>query len=794
MSIFNPENVSIIIVNYNGLKHLEKCLPSLLAAESSASELIVVDNHSRDGSREWVEKRFPAVRLLEIATNLGFGAANYRGAEKARGEFLVFLNNDTEVTPGWLTYLLKAFQEYPDLGAVCSTLELRDHPGIVNARGGTMTWLGFGQDADFGHAMQLPKGAASMPAYQEVLFPTAAAMMIRKTTFFALGGFDRRMFMYHEDVDLGWRLWLMGLKVLVSRDSIVKHLLGGTTRDHGGQMWIEMMGFRHNVRSLLKNYEWMHAMAAVGVFTASLLLRLRVSLLYHIWAWNIRRLPDTLRERRHIQKNRKIPDRELFQSGLIDTGRLSPKPRPELPRRDLAWGKRHWVTSPVLIPARDSAKGRLGPGWFPVQECAGRTVRPVTEAAECFLKVRPHAWGVLRVDALHWLGKEQTGRLSIECNGLRANYAIPANVIKTVLMDVQCDDNGILNIRLLSNKPKSLKLRHFKPPPPGFWAFPRIEFVGHDMREDPFKTIAVIIPTYNRHDILNATLSALLVQTKLPDEVIVIDDGSNDGTWEMIQSWQRRNELPFRFIPLRQRNAGQATARNRGIKTATSDLIAFLGDDTIPETNWLESHFTRQNALGYGCAVLGLTEWDEEQMKVTPFLRFINSYGAQFGYALISDGDEVPFTCFYTSNISLPRKYMMDQPFNEIFTEYGWEDLEVGYRLSLSGMRIYYHQAARTHHRHATTMATFLHRQYIVGRTCSIFLSQQPELTDCFTPQASPLLPTFLKKLALLVLLPPASRLDSLKIRLPRRLYYFFIGELYLRGFQDTATQTTHTR
>ena len=116
-----------------------------------------------------------------------------------------------------------------------------------------------------------------------------------------------------------------------------------------------------------------------------------------------------------------------------------------------------------------------------------------------------------------------------------------------------------------------------------------------------------------------------------------------------------------------------------------------------------------------------------------------------------------------------------------------WEDLEVGYRLSLSGMRIYYHQAARTYHRHATTMATFLHRQYMVGRNCSIFLSQQPELTDCFTPQVSPLLPAFLKKLAMLVFLPPSRWLDALKIRLPRRLYYFFIGELYLSGFQDAA-------
>ena len=787
MPSLNPENVSIIIINYNGRKHLEKCLPSLLAAESSASEMIVVDNHSQDDSREWIKKDYPEVRLLEMATNLGFGAANYQGAEKARGEFLVFLNNDTEVTPGWLTHLLRSFKEYPDLGAACSTLELKNHPGVLNARGGTMTWLGFGQDAEIGYALQLPEGIAPVPAYQEILFPTAAAMMIRETTFFALGGFDRRMFMYHEDVDLGWRLWLMGFKVLVSRDSIVKHLLGGTTKDHGGAIWSEIMGFRHNVRSLLKNYEWMHALMAVGVFTTGLLLKFRFRMLYHVWCWNICRFLDTLRERRKIQKKRKIPDRALFQSGLIDTRRFSPKPRPEFPLRDLAWGKSHWVTSPVLIPARDSAKGRLGPGWFPVQECAGRTVRPVTEAAECFLKVRPHAWGVLRVDALHWLGEEQTGRLSIECNGLMTHYAIPANAIKTVLMDVQCDANGILKIWLLSNKPKGFQHRHLKPPPPGFWAFPRIEFAGHDMRKDPFKTIAVIIPTYNRYDTLNATLSALLVQTKLPDEVIVVDDGSNDDTWEMIQRWQRGNELPFSFIPLRQDNAGPATARNLGIKTATSDLIAFLGDDTIPETNWLESHFTRQNTLGYGCAVLGLTEWDKTQMKVTPFLRFINSYGAQFGYALITDGDEVPFTCFYTSNISLPRAYLVDHPFNEIFPRAMWEDLELGYRLSLSGMRIYYHQAARTYHRHATTMATFLHRQYMVGRNCSIFLSQQPELTDCFTPQVSPLLPAFLKKLAMLVLLPLSRWLDALKIRLPRRLYYFFIGELYLSGFQDAT-------
>lgn len=611
--------------------------------------------------------------------------------------------------------------------------------------------------------------------------------MIRKRTFFAAGGFDSRMFMYHEDVDLGWRLWLMGLKVLVSRDSIVKHLHGGTTRDHGGPTWSEIMGFRHNVRSLLKNYEWIHAVSAVGVFSAILLLRFRVRLLYYIWAWNARRIPDTLRKRRHIQKNRKITDRSFFQSGLIDTWRFSPQPRPEFPRRDLAWGKIHWIYSPMLTPARDSARGRLGPGWFPVQKCAGRTVRPTTNTAACFLKVCPHARGVLSVDALHWLGEEQTGRLSIECNGLAASYAVPANAIKTLLMDVQCDENGILKIWLLSNGPKNLQRQYCKPPPPGFWAFPRIEFVEHGKKENPFKTITVVIPTYNRHNTLETTLSALLIQTRFPDEVIVVDDGSNDGTWEMIQSWQRRDDLPFRFIPLRQHNAGPATARNQGVKTATSDLIAFLGDDTIPQKRWLESHFTRQNALGYGCAVLGLTEWDKEEMRVTPFLRFINNYGAQFGYALISDGDEIPFTCFYTSNISLPRKYLVDQPFNEIFPNAMWEDLEAGYRLSLSGMRIYYLKEARTYHRHDTTISTFLNRQYKVGQTSLLFLSQQPELTDCFTPQESPLLPGFLKKFAMLVLLPLASQLDRINIRLPKRFYYFFIGEFYMRGFQDAA-------
>ena len=105
---------SIITVNTNELHRLKKYLPSLSASRGNF-ELIISDNGSNDGSREYLAGQYPAVRVIPNGGNIGFCAANNRAAEAARGEFLVFLNPDTEVDPDWLIRLLEPFSD-PSVG------------------------------------------------------------------------------------------------------------------------------------------------------------------------------------------------------------------------------------------------------------------------------------------------------------------------------------------------------------------------------------------------------------------------------------------------------------------------------------------------------------------------------------------------------------------------------------------------------------------------------------------------------------------------------------------------------
>lgn len=785
MSDTRLAQLSIILVNYNGRHHLERCLPALYATEARECEIVVVDNASQDDSLEWMASHYPAVRALPMDSNLGFGEANRRGIEATTGEFFSLLNNDTEPQPGWLEHMLSAFDSAPEVGVACATLELMDRPGILNARGGSMTWLGLGHDIMFGRSTRSRDDAAPQPAYRDVLFPTAAAMVMRRSSFEQVGGFDPQYFMYHEDVDLGWRVWLQGERVVTCRDSIVHHRFGGTTATHGGHTWSSRMGFRHNIRALLKNYEWPRALAATLVFTATLLARFQIRLVWHIWSWNLRRLPDTLRERRRIQGKRVRRDREFFESGLIDRSRLYPLPKPELPVRGEAWGRKNWIKSPVLTPESDSAKGRLAVGWYAIHRRGKEIARTVSGPAQCFLKVEPNTSGVLHVQCRYWAeGGEESTTLRVECNGHTAEARVAGGTI-TCDVETVSDDDGVLSIWLLP-EPGEARPGFLGLAPPGNISFPELRFESEAApQEDRYRSIAVVIPTYNRWDCLEVTLDALCEQERLPDEVIVVDDGSTDGTSDKLEAWENGKDLPFSFKRFRQENAGPAKARNFGVQQAQSDIVAFLGDDTIPAPDWVKQHIDQQNSLDEGCAVVGYTGWDADHMRVTPFLRYINGRGAQFGYDLMRDGAVCPFTCFYTSNLSLPRSYLQAEPFDEQFRYAGWEDAEVGYRLGFRGMRVVYRRAAVTRHRHQTTVATFMRRQFLVGRICPTLLSIHSELGALYHYKDSPMSRAFIA-LGYLgqPVLPVVRLLDYLHVPLPRALYLAYLGWYYVRGLR----------
>lgn len=775
--------VSVIIVNYNGRHHLERCLASLKKTKDVTFETIVVDNGSSDDSVPWLLAHHPWVHLVTLERNLGFGAANGHGLGAATAPFVAFLNNDTVVHPRWLAPLLETLQRFPEVAAACSTLKLLSHPQIYNARGGSMTWLGYGFDRFFGFPCEQPE---RIPPFEEVLFPTAAACLVRRSEFLELGGFDPAFFMYNEDVDFGWRVWLSGKRVVVCRDSVVWHAFGGTTSRSGGVRRRYFLGSRHLLRSVLKNYQALQIPRVVWNLyktwwrQGAALLALQVAL------WNLWRLPNTLRMRRAIQKRRQKTDQELAERGLIVEAPFPPQP-PALPHLEDA---DRLVPSAGLYPGQDSARGRLGFGWYPRSTAKGAPYAETIGRAFCRLKVAPNAEGTLCLTVRRPVPEHAGTEWKVTVNGLQYSLPAPPTQWNTVEVPARADAQGLLRVHLecpeavphrsLRNwdfRPVALQVAaiRFQPPP-----------------HSPLPTTprpSVLIPTFNRWPVLRLTLEALCRQSLKEFEVVVVDDGSTDGTYERLQAWSTERTLPFQLKLLRQQNAGPAAARNRALEAATGDLVVFLGDDTIPEPDFLHAHLEAHRSQQEPCAVVGLTLWDETRMRVTPFLHYVNLWGDQFAYGFFADGEEMTFTCLYTSNLSIPRVLLGDKPFNETFAAAAWEDVELGYRLCRRGVRILYCARARTYHFHPLTLGRFLRRQRVVGREIHRLTRLHPELLDDpVLPPGNP--PKKLRLVAGTVALgkPVAAALDRLGVPLPRVVYRSLVLWAFYSGRRSVAS------
>lgn len=227
--------------------------------------------------------------------------------------------------------------------------------------------------------------------------------------------------------------------------------------------------------------------------------------------------------------------------------------------------------------------------------------------------------------------------------------------------------------------------------------------------------LSIIIPTYNRAEKLDRALQHLYDQELAHEsfEVIVVDDGSMDHTDSVLSEWKKK--WP-QLSALHQSNSGQATARNRGIKAARGQILLLGQDDIYASPGFLKAHVEfHKSHPQENQAVLGLTEWWPEA-PVTPFMQWLTHGGPQFAYHLLQAGQTVSYWFFYTSNISLKTQLLKDHPFDESFSSYGWEDIELGYRLMKQGLTLHYQPQALAWHDHFMDEKDFKKRMHSIGK------------------------------------------------------------------------------
>jgi len=218
-------NVSIIIPNYNGRRFLATCLDAVAGQTygREKTEVILVDDASSDDSVAFVRQHYPDVRVVQMPRNSGLAAACNAGARAARGDLLVMLNNDTEVEPGWLAALVEAARAHPQAAAIASKMLLFDRRDTLHNAGDIMAADGIPRNRGVWE-----RDTGQYDADLEIFGGCGGGVAYRRTAWEQAGGFDERLFMYLEDVDLAWRLQLLGWRAVFAPQARLYHHLSAT--------------------------------------------------------------------------------------------------------------------------------------------------------------------------------------------------------------------------------------------------------------------------------------------------------------------------------------------------------------------------------------------------------------------------------------------------------------------------------------------------------------------------------------------------------------------------------------
>ncbi len=322
--------VSVIVVNWNGLKILDDCLASLEKQTWDQREFVLVDNGSTDGTSEriraWAE-RLPRAQAILLRENTGFCRANNLAFAKARGEWIALLNNDAVAEPGWLEELMRHADAGRRIGMLGSKILFLEQPGVIDKVGHLIYWDGQNR----GRGTMEPD-AGQYDRAEEILWPDACAALYHRRIFEETGGFDETFFAFGDDADLGMRARLLGWKAWYVPTAVVHHRHSATA---GAYSPLKIMLVERNrmllaiknfpLPLLIQNPYW--SLRRLGWHAYAALRRRGASGRFvgaHGWfqaplnlAWSCasaaRLLPQALRRRREIQRTKQLTNREVTE-------------------------------------------------------------------------------------------------------------------------------------------------------------------------------------------------------------------------------------------------------------------------------------------------------------------------------------------------------------------------------------------------------------------------------------------------------------------------------------------------
>lgn len=300
--------ISVVVLNYNGARWIERCLASIRGQTIfSRLEVIVADNHSTDGSDKLAERLindWPNGKIIQHGANLGYTQGNNLAAAQATGEFLFILNNDAWLENDCLEILLRVTRE-KNAGASC--------PLVMNFDDNTFQSLGIAGFDLFG----LSSTRKQFSDNREIFMPEGCSWLVEKKLYDAVGGLDPEIFMYSDEYDFAFKLWIAGSKATAVPAARVHHRGAANVNPAGGVQVVEFRtsdtkrfyANRNGLLVILKNAQ--HILLLLAVLQTGLLLLEAMAALVLVRRWSfidrayLKAFRDVWRLRHHIRAERK---------------------------------------------------------------------------------------------------------------------------------------------------------------------------------------------------------------------------------------------------------------------------------------------------------------------------------------------------------------------------------------------------------------------------------------------------------------------------------------------------------
>jgi GT2 family glycosyltransferase len=246
-------SVAIVILNWNGQHHLQQFLPSVVLTNYPNYKIIVADNGSTDASVSFLHEQYPQIEIIQLPQNLGFAKGYNEAFKQVNADYYVLLNSDVEVTPGWLNPMIALLESDENIAACQPKILAYKNRHLFEYAGAAGGWLdAFGYPFARGRIFDIcEEDHGQYDDTAEVFWASGAALVIRSEVYHQVEGFDEYFFAHQEEIDLCWRIKLLGKKIYCCPQSVVYHVGGGTLPK--GNSKKTFLNFRNNQIMLAKN-------------------------------------------------------------------------------------------------------------------------------------------------------------------------------------------------------------------------------------------------------------------------------------------------------------------------------------------------------------------------------------------------------------------------------------------------------------------------------------------------------------------------------------------------------------